>query len=124
MDPSIDGQYVLGTACHVEVIPAPRATQRNTYCGQNGYTILDGGARGGTFRVRGVLVGSSLAEVLALEANLSGFADGNAHTLVDTQGRAWPFMYFPGQYQPYPDGPKQTDFGWCLPYSLVMESIQ
>lgn len=123
MNPTLDGEQVFGTACHVVLEPNPRAIQRDSYAGQNGYTTLDGGSRGGRFRVSGVIVAPDLATLFSYESALLGYADGQQHAFTDTQGRSWPYVIFSGVYRPHHEGPKATDFGWCLPYSLELESV-
>ena len=61
--------------------------------------------------------------MIAAEGVLLAYADGIARTFVDTQGRAWPNVIFEGEYQPSPEGPKPTDFGWCLPYRCVLHGL-
>jgi hypothetical protein len=123
MNPSFGGAFVFGIACHVVHVPHPVAVQKNDFLGQTGLTSLYGGGRGRTFEVTGVLVGSNLTTVIAAEGFLLAYADGIARTFVDTQGRAWPNVIFEGDYQPSPDGPKSTDFGWCLPYRCILHGL-
>jgi hypothetical protein len=123
MNPSLGGSYVFGTACHVVHSPHPIALQKGGYFGVTGMTSLYGGGRGRTFEVTGVLVGPDLPTVIAAEGALLTYADGIARTFVDTQGRAWPNVIFEGEYQPSPEGPKPTDFGWCLPYRCILHGL-
>lgn len=123
MNPSFGGSNVFGTACHVVHVPRPVAVQKDDYLGQNGWTSLFGGGRGRTFDVSGVLVGPSLPAVIAAEGLLLAYADGIARTFIDTQGRVWPNVIFEGEYQPSRDGPKPTDFGWCLPYRCILHGL-
>jgi hypothetical protein len=123
MDPSLDGQTVFGTACHVVHEPHPVVVQKDSFFGISGVTALYGGSRGRRFHISGVLVGPDLATVLITEGLLLSMADGIARTFVDTQGRAWPNVIFEGMYRPFAEGPKETDFGWCLPYSCTLEGL-
>jgi hypothetical protein len=120
MNPSFGGSSVFGTACHVLHVPHPVALQKDGFFGVTGMTALFGGGRGRTFDVTGVLVGSDLPSLIVAEGALLACADGIARTFVDTQGRAWPNVIFEGEYQPSPEGPKSTDFGWCLPYRCIL----
>ena len=123
MNPSFGGSSVFGTACHVVHVPHPVALQRDGFFGVTGMTSLFGGGRGRTFEVTGLLVGSNLPSVIVAEGALLACADGIARTFVDTQGRAWPNVIFEGEYQPSAEGPKPTDFGWCLPYRCVLHGL-
>lgn len=123
MNPSIGGALIFGTACHVVHLPHPVAQQKNGFFGVTGMTSLFGGGRGRVFEVTGVFVGPDLPTVIAAEAALLTYADGVARTFVDTQGRTWPNVIFEGEYQPDSDGPKNTDFGWCLPYRCVLHGL-
>jgi hypothetical protein len=123
MNPTFGGSSIFGTACHVVHSPHPIALQKDGYFGVTGMTSLYGGGRGRTFEVTGVLVGTTLANVIAAEGILLSYADGIARTFVDTQGRAWPNVIFEGEYQPSPTGPKPTDFGWCLPYRCILRGL-
>lgn len=123
MNPTFGGVFLFGVACHVVHTPHPAAVQRAGFFGQDGVTSLYGGSRGRTFEVAGVLVGGDLPGAIAAEGFLLSYADGIARTFVDTQGRAWPNVTFEGEYHPSPEGPKATDFGWCLPYRCVLHGL-
>jgi hypothetical protein len=123
MDPLLDGSQVFGTACHVVHSPVPVAMQKDAFFGISGVVALYGGSRGRTFQVDGVLVGDDLPSVIAAEGVLLSYADGIARTFTDTQGRSWPNVIFEGEYQPLPEGPKATDFGWCLPYRCMLHGL-
>jgi hypothetical protein len=123
MNPSFGGSFVFGTACHVVHVPHPVALQRDGFFGVTGMTSLFGGGRGRTFEVTGLLVGSNLPSVIAAEGALLACADGIARTFVDTQGRSWPNVIFEGEYQPSAEGPKPTDFGWCLSYRCILHGL-
>ena len=123
MNPSFGGAFIFGTACHVVHVPHPVALQKDGFFGVTGMTSLFGGGRGRTFEIAGVLVGSDLSGVIAAEGSLLSYADGIARTLVDTQGRSWSNVIFEGEYQASPEGPKSTDFGWCLPYHCILRGL-
>ncbi len=123
MNPSFGGIYLFGTACHVVHLPHAAAQHKGSYFGVTGTTALYGGGRGRLFEITGVLVGPNLASVISAESALLSFADGIARNFVDTQGRAWPNVIFEGDYMPSPDGPKSTDFGWCLPYRCTLHGL-
>ncbi len=123
MNPSFGSAFIFGTACHVVHVPHPVALQKDGFFGVTGMTALFGGGRGRTFEIAGVLVGSDLPGVIAAEGSLLSYADGIARTLVDTQGRSWPNVIFEGEYQASSEGPKSTDFGWCLPYHCILRGL-
>lgn len=123
MNPMLDGNYVFGTACHVMHVPQPAAVQQDAFFGVAGRTSLFGGTRGRTFRIRGVFVGETLEEVLSYESSLLSYGDGIARIFTDTQGRDWPNIVFLNEYRPSAEGPKITDFGWCLPYECVLHGL-
>jgi hypothetical protein len=124
MDPTFDGLPVFGTACKVVHRPNPDATQQDAYFGVTGLVQLYGGGRGRVFEVQGLFVDTDLPSLLAQEALLLTYGDGIARTFVDTQGRAWPNVVFRSEYQPSPDGPRPTDFGWCLPFRCTLHGLQ
>lgn len=123
MDPTFDGLDIFGTACHVVHEPVPIAVQKDAYFGISGLTSLTGGSRGRTFHISGVLVSGDLPGVIAAEALLLSYADGIGRLFIDTQEREWPNVIFEGEYRPNPEGPKITDFGWCLPYQCVLHGL-
>jgi hypothetical protein len=120
---TLDGNPVFGFAVHVVHSPRPNAQQMNEYFGLNGLQTLFGGQRGRMLMISGVLVGQSLGDITAAESALLSFADGQAHTLFDDRGREFDNVIFRGEYQPFEQGPRPTDFGWCLPYRCVMEGL-
>lgn len=123
MNPSFGGVFLFGTACHVVHSPQTIAQQKGSFFGVTGMTSLYGGGRGRLFEITGVLVGKDLTAVMGAESALLSFADGIARTFIDTQGRAWPNVIFEGEYTPSADGPKSTDFGWCLPYRCILHGL-
>ena len=120
---TLDGNAVFGAAVRIVHQPQPVALQINDYFGLSGRQALYGGARGREFRVSGVLEGSSLATLGELETALLSYADGQPHVLVDTMGRLWTNVVFPGEYDPSPMGPRPTAGGWCLPYTLRLVGL-
>lgn len=123
MNPSFGGAAIFGSACRVVHIPNPVAQQKDGYFGVTGMTSLFGGGRGRIFEVSGVLVGPDLPTVVGSEGVLLSYANGIARLFVDTQGRSWPNVIFEGEYHPSPEGPKNTDFGWCLPYRCILHGL-
>ena len=81
-----NGVNIFGSAVQFQHVVHPRAQQVNAYFGVSGTQVLDGGGRGRSFYIRGVLVAPTFAELSAAEAQFATFADGVARTLVDTPG--------------------------------------
>ena len=124
LNPSLGGQYVLGTAVHSVHIPNPSQIQFDAFFGVSGLTSLWGGSRGRAFEITGVFVGPDIPTVLALEAALLSMDDGIARVYIDTQGRAWPNVIFASEYQPSPEGPRPTAFGgWCLQFRCLLRGL-
>ena len=117
------GSAVFGSAVRIRHLPNPAAVQVDGFFGLPGRVSLFGGSRGRVFEVRGLLVGGDTEVVMAAEYVLLSYADGIARVLVDTQGRAWPNVVFLGEYEPDAEGPKPTDWGWCLPYRCTFEGL-
>lgn len=126
---NIDGQFVFGYAVKIEESSHPNIQQMVEFFGINGVFTLFGGTRGRTFAISGILFGADIATLNAFEGILRSFADGLAHTLVDTRGRSWSNVIFRGDFRPDPAGPRPgivpdgfggTLGGWCLPYKAVM----
>src|SRR5262245_14809121 len=123
MDPTFGGFPIFGTACKVVHIPRANAQQVDAFFGVTGNVTLFGGGRGRVFEITGVLVAETLPELGAFETVLLSYADGIARVFIDTQGRIWPNVIFHGEYMPDADGPKVTDFGWCLPFRAVLHGL-
>lgn len=124
MSASFGGLPIFGAAVRVVHEPEPVAVRKTGYVGSSYVAAQSAGGRGRRFTVYGVLLGDSPAGVMEAEALLLSYADGVARVLVDTQGRAWPNVLFPGVYRPDREGPKATDGGWCLPYSCELEGLE
>jgi hypothetical protein len=123
-DPTYDGQFVLGTACHVVHTPHEAAVQRDSFFGISGVLNLWGGGRGRTFHVSGVLVGASESDVLAIQTALLSYDDGIARVFTDTYGVAWPnVLVRAGTYRPSPEGVKPCNLGAALHYSITLEGL-
>jgi hypothetical protein len=121
---TLDGNSIFGTAVSVVQNPHPNAQQINQFFGIDGLQTLFGGTRGRRFIISGVLSGSTMSTLNAVEATLLSYADGLTHTLVDNRGRIWPNVIFRGEFSPSPAGPRPlAGGGWCLPYRLVMEGL-
>ena len=118
------GVPCFGTAVSVVHLPERVVEQRTAVAGSSYVAALFGGGRGRRFEISGVLVGDSPQGVMESEALLLALADGIGRDLVDTQGRSWPNVLFEGVYRPDPAGPKETDWGWCLPYRCELQGLQ
>jgi hypothetical protein len=123
VDPTLDGENVFVTACHVQHVPGRLAIQLDSHFGVSDIAALVGGTRGRTFHIQGVFVGEDLPTCVASEALLLGFMDGLTHTFTDTQGREWPNVMFEGEYQTDPGRPHITDFGWAWPFRCTLVGL-
>lgn len=88
--PSFAGANIFGTSVTMTTCDNPRAKQLNAYFGLSGLESLDGGSRGRTTNVSGLLYGESPAALAAVESQFRALNDGTSHTLVDTLGTVWP----------------------------------
>jgi hypothetical protein len=123
-DPTYDGGFVLGTACHVVHRPLPNGEQIDAVPGISGVFRTDLGGRGRMFEVSGLFVGPDIPTVTAQEALLLSYADGVTRTLVDTYGRAWSQVVFTGDYHPDPHGiTRLAGGGWCLHYRATFRGL-
>ncbi len=120
---SLDGEPVFGYATQVRHHPHPNAQQINAFFGISGLNTLFGGQRGRTFMIQGVFAEMSLDGIVADEANLLSFADGQTHTLVDTLGRSWDNVIFRGEYQQTSDPRPAAGGGWILPFKCTLEAL-
>jgi hypothetical protein len=118
-----NGASIFGAAVRVQQIGHPNAQQINAFFGVSGTQTLYGGGRGRLFLIRGILLGSTIAELNAAEAVFQGYADGTARTLVDPRGRNWPNVIFRGEFVPDSGGPLPTVGGWALPYRAVFYGL-
>jgi hypothetical protein len=86
---SFGGVNIFGTAVSMSTSDNARANQLNAYFGLSGLESIDGGARGRTTSVSGLLYGSSPASLAATESQFRSFNDGVTRPLVDTLGTTW-----------------------------------
>jgi hypothetical protein len=128
--PTYDGIPIFGEAVSMQHVPNATQHQIDAFFGVGGQISLFGGSRGRTFLISGVLIATedvddptTIGDLNSFEALILSYADGIARTLTDTRGRAWPFVFFRGEFSPDPMGPKPTDFGWALPYRMVMHGL-
>lgn len=97
--PSYGGINIFGTAVTMRTADNPRETQVNSFFGLSGLETLDGGLRGRSTQVSGLLYGNTPAQLAAAEALFRSFNDGGARDLVDTLGTLWPSVRL-GSFQP------------------------
>jgi hypothetical protein len=118
-----NGVNIFGSAVRFQHVARPRAQQVNAFFGVSGTQVLDGGGRGRTFYVQGVLVSPSIAGLGVAEGEFASYADGVARTLVDPRGGVWPNVVFRGEFVPDPRGPQPSAGGWALPYRAVFHGL-
>jgi hypothetical protein len=118
-----DGVNIFGAATQFQHVAHPNAQQVNSFFGVTGTQTLYGGGRGRMFLIRGILLGSTLADLNAAEARLQNYADGMARTLIDPRGRSWDNVIFRGEFVPDPKGPYPTCSGWALPFRAVFHGL-
>ncbi len=87
--PFFGGVNIFGTAVVMITTDQPREKQINGFFGLNGLETLDGGSRGRTTEVRGLLEGSSAANLALTESAFRSYADGQTRVLVDNLGSTW-----------------------------------
>lgn len=98
--PSYGGLAIFGSAVTMATVDERRQTQFNTFFGINGLETLDGGLRGRTTRVRGVLSGPSALDLAGAENLFRSLDDGLTRTLVDNLGLVWANVRLTG-FQPF-----------------------
>lgn len=118
-----NGENIFGRAARCRHVANPRAQQVDSYFGVNGVRVLDGGGRGRTFQIQGMLVGSTMAELAEAEARFADHADGVARVFVDSRGRSWPNVVFKGEFFADPRGPIPISGGWGLPYRAIFHGL-
>ncbi len=87
---SFGGVNIFGTAVSMVTADNLRERQLNGYFGLSGLESLDGGLRGRTTHVKGLLYGSSALALGAAESLIRTYNDGVTRLLVDTLGGVWP----------------------------------
>ena len=87
--PSYGGQMLFGTAVTMATVDHRRQNQVNSFFGINGLETLDGGFRGRSTLVQGVLSGNSSLGLAGAENLIRSFNDGVTRTLVDNLGSVW-----------------------------------
>lgn len=118
-----NGVNIFGSAVQFQHVVHPRAQQVNAFFGVSGTQMLDGGGRGRSFFIRGLLTAPTFADLSAAEAQFASFADGVARTLIDPRGRAWSNVVFKGEFVPDSRGPQPCGGGWALPYRAVFHGL-
>jgi hypothetical protein len=88
--PSFGGTNIFGTAVSMATSDNPRERQLNAFFGLSGLEALDGGLRGRSTQVTGLLYGGSAVALAAVESLFRSFNDGVARPLIDTLGVTWP----------------------------------
>lgn len=124
MTPSLGGFPVFGYAVHITMVPNANAAQTAAFFGVQGVQEMDGGTRGRTFQVEGLMAGANPAAVQANESALEQFADGNTRILYDTTGAAWPNVVYKNNFMwqgKYAWSP--TLAAWVRPYRLVLHGL-
>ena len=87
--PTFDGQAIFGVNCRMSSTENPREVQVNAFFGLDGVEELDGGDRGRSWQISGLLFGLDLALLTLAEAQLRAYKDGKVHTLFTTRGETW-----------------------------------
>ncbi len=87
--PSFGGVNIFGTAVTMSTADHPRAKQINSFFGVSGLETLDGGMRGRTTNVSGVLSGNSAAALARAEGLFRSYNDGITRLLSDQFGVSW-----------------------------------
>ena len=87
--PSFGAVNIFGTAVTMSTADFPREKQINAYFGISGLEALDGGLRGRSTNVMGLLSGPVAAGLAGAEALFRSYNDGVARTLVDQFGTSW-----------------------------------
>jgi hypothetical protein len=118
-----NGVNIFGSAVRFQHVAHPRAQQVNAFFGVSGTQVLDGGGRGRSFFIQGVLVAPTIAGLGLAESGFASFADGVARTLIDPRGQVWKNVVFKGEFVPDPRGPKPASGGWALPYRAVFHGL-
>jgi len=120
--PTYGGSAIFGPAAQIVMAVQPNAVELITYFGVDGVQQLDGGTRGRTLTVTGVLVDATPAAIIADGQLFESFADGVSRTLVDSTGTAWPNVVFRNEFQW--TGPfMPTVGGWCRQYSATFHGL-
>lgn len=86
---SYGGAEIFGLAVQWSTTNNPRELQLNSFFGVDGLESLDGGSRGRTTLVAGVLRAPDSASLASIENNFRSLQDGAARTLVDGSGTTW-----------------------------------
>lgn len=118
-----NGENIFGSAVQFQHVARPRAQQVVAFFGVSGTQVLDGGGRGRTFFISGVLTAPTLEALNACEARFDDYADGIARILVDNRSRVWRNVVFKGDFVPDSRGPIHTSTGWGLPYRAVFHGL-
>jgi hypothetical protein len=89
MIPSFNALPIFGSGVTMQTAENPREEQLNAFFGLDGLESLDGGDRGRTTHVRGVLFGPGLVGLNTSQAAFRALKDGKAYPLLDTRGYTW-----------------------------------
>lgn len=86
------GSDIFGTAVLVRAVQSPYMRQEQSYPGVTGVQSIQLGGRGGFLEATGIHYAASVSALNAIESSIYAMKDGVPRTLVDTQGRSWPYV--------------------------------
>ncbi|GAC1470641.1 MAG: hypothetical protein NVSMB9_15910 [Isosphaeraceae bacterium] len=84
-----DGMNIFGFAVSMSTTDHTRERQLNSYFGVSGLEAIDGGLRGRTTIVSGLLYANSASALAGSESLFRSYNDGVARTLIDQFGTIW-----------------------------------
>lgn len=115
------GSLIFGYSVSIRHQCLPPAQQVNGFFGLSGTQSLWGGLRGRVFVVRGLWFGEDLATLNGMEDVYHTYIDGIARDLVDTRGRAWPWVLL----EPPEVAPRvlRDARGFYLPYQGTLRGL-
>ena len=112
---SYGGVNLFGTSVSFSTLDRPRQIQANSYFGVDGVESLDGGSRGRSTVVSGVLFAPSPAGLASTESAFRNYSDGMSRDLIDGFGSLWPNVLLES-FQPQGRARRTPDGIYFRPY--------
>jgi hypothetical protein len=122
MPATLDGIFLFGDSVRMATADNPRRQQQTTYPGLSGVEELDQGLNGRYTMVEGRLAAATPFLLGQLMDAWLSFNDGRLHTLVDLEGRVWPYVKLES-FQPEPNGRLAPPYGYTRRYTARFRHI-
>ena len=119
---SLDSSIIFGDSVVCVTQDLPRRAQQNTYPGLSGIEELDHGLNGRFTIITGRLVGDTPSDLGSAMQVIMSYNDGQIHTLVDNEGRTWPYVKY-DSFEPHGKAIFAVPYGYSRQYTLRLKHL-